>query len=243
MEKNIKEYLPLLSKQWDVDTDALERMLDDLAQDSLFLSGINAKIAGVQEFQGRSFSHPDDLRVYRILLYLVTRVFKPHVFVETGVQHGFGSAFILLAMHHNDRGELCSIDVPPLGDERITQQGTNPLPAGKSSGWVIPDGLRSRHRLVLAPAEQALPGVLAEYGAIDIFLHDSDHTYPHIMFEVGLAWKYLRPGGWIIIDNIEQNDAFDHFVVGVKGNGFSLASFDGPERLWKHGLLRCVERT
>ena len=127
-------------------------------------------------------------------------------------------------------------------DKRILAQGTNPLPTEKSPGWLIPRSLRDRHTLILAPAEEALPALLARLKSIDVFLHDSDHSYEHIMFEAGLAWRYLRAQACMIIDNIEQNTAFTDFVRGVSAKAMDLASFNGPDRVWRHGLLLKANR-
>lgn len=237
MAISIQQYFPDLARAWGRTVRELQTYWGDLQADRAFLQKLNEKVQGVPEFSGVVFRHVDDLRAYRNLLYLFARVTRPEVMVETGVQNGFGSAFLLQALAHNGAGTLLSIDLPPV-EKRILQQGTRGLPIGKSPGWVIPDDLRDRNQLVLGPAEKLLPCFLDEHGQIDAFLHDSDHAYPHMMFEMGLAWRFLKPGGWILADNIEQNLAFAHFTQGVGVQGFVVASFDTPERVWKTGLFR-----
>jgi predicted O-methyltransferase YrrM len=241
MECAIETYIPALAAFWDTPQQQVERFWQELCAASGFLADVNNAIADVPEFSGVRFTHPSQMRVYRCLLYLCARVLRPTHFVETGVQNGMSSAFILLAMAHNSEGHLHSVDLPP-ADERILAQGTNPLPAGKSPGWLIPRSLRDRHTLILAPAEEALPPLLARLKTIDVFLHDSDHSYEHIMFEAGLAWRYLSAKGCMIIDNIEQNAAFADFARGVSAKAMDLASFDGPDRVWRHGLLLKANR-
>lgn len=202
-----------------------------------FLADINRAIQDVPEFSGLQFRHVSEFRLYRCLLYLFTRTFRPSVFVETGVLNGFSSAFILLAMKHNDAGALWSIDLPPI-DERIRAQGTGALPHAKMAGWSIPDDLRSRHHLSLGDARVLLPKILESEKSLDVFLHDSDHSYEHMMFEMSLAWSYLHAGGWLLCDNVEANDSFFDFVRGVGAKDCVVASFDAPERTWKHGLAR-----
>jgi predicted O-methyltransferase YrrM len=222
---------------WEIPLNRLHTFYDELQESQPFLGDLNQTIQDVPEFAGVRFSHISELRLYRVLLYLLTRAFRPEVFVETGVLNGFSSAFILLAMEHNALGTLYSIDLPP-ADERIRAQGTGPLPLSKEPGWAIPHGLRTRHRLSLGDARILLPQILQRQAPLDVFLHDSDHSYPHMMFEMSLAWPYLRPTGWLICDNVEQNDAFFDFVRGVGASSFVAASFDSPERTWKHGMAR-----
>jgi len=235
-ECRIEEYLPTLAAQWSTSEEALRAHLRDLKGDAKFLSGINAAIRDVPEFNGLQFEDVAQMRVYRILIYLVTRTLRPAAFAETGVHNGMSSAFILLAMEHNGAGRLHSIDLPPF-EQRILDQGTNALPRLKTPGWLIPDFLRRHHDLRLGRAEVLLPLLLDEVGTIDVFLHDSDHCYSHIMFELGIAWPSVTPGGWLIVDNIEQNAAFDDFARGVGARSFVVATFNGPDRVWCHGLL------
>jgi len=237
MEPTIDALFPLLAERWGVPVGLLEGYYADLQGSAALLSGLNAAIRDEPRFAGVRFTHVRALRIYRSLLYLITRVVRPGVFVETGVLNGFSSAFILLAMHHNGQGTLCSVDLPP-DDPRIVAQGTAPLPEGKGPGWAIPGFLRGRHVLALGEAQVLLPRIFAEHRPLDIFLHDSDHCYSHMMFEMALAWLYLRPGGWLLSDNIEQNLAFDDLTRGVGCPGFVVSSFDTADRVWRHGLVQ-----
>jgi predicted O-methyltransferase YrrM len=233
----LDECLPQLAPAWEIPLERLQSYYDDLRKSSGFLEDINRAIGDVPEFAGVLFHHVDEFRLYRCLLYLLTRAFRPEIFVETGVLNGFSSAFILLAMEHNRTGTLYSVDLPPV-DERILAQGTGPLPQGKTPGWSIPDRLRMRHKLSLGDSRILLPRMLQAHAPVDVFLHDSDHSYEHMMFEMALAWHYLRPGAWMLCDNVEQNEAFFDFVRGTGASSFVAASFDSPERMWKHGMAR-----
>lgn len=237
MQKTIDEFLPILARYWNISLTQLQTYYDELQASQDFLAALNNVIKNVPEFSGVRFQHINDLRVYRCMLYLITRVIKPEIFVETGVLNGFSSAFILLAMQRNGRGILYSIDLPSDAPE-ILEQGTTLLPKGKSTGWVIPAELCERHELLLGPSQILLPQILAQHASLDIFLHDSDHRYPHMMFELALAWLYLRPGGWLLCDNVEQNAVFSDFTRGVNGSALVTASFDSPSRVWKHGLVQ-----
>jgi predicted O-methyltransferase YrrM len=236
MDSRLENYFPQLARNWEISKAQLQRYWDDLRASYGFLEDFNRVINNVAEFSGVKFSDVRDLRNYRCLLYLLTRALRPVVFIETGVLNGFSSAFILLAMQHNQQGTLYSIDLPP--DDEILKQGNRPLPEGKSAGWVIPQSLRASHHILFGRAQVLLPQVLAAQGSVDVFLHDSDHSYPHMMFELGLVWAYLRPGGWLVCDNVEANSAFMDFERGVNGRGTIVPSFDTAARTWKHGLLQ-----
>lgn len=237
MEFSITHYFQDLAQITGTDAKIIDGYWDELNADSSFLAGINAAIKDVAVFGGKQFQTASEMRAFRCLLYMMTRIVKPNVFIETGVHNGMSSAFILLAMKHNKCGHLYSIDLPPV-EQRILDQGTNALPESKTPGWIIPDDLREKHTLLLGGAEELLPQVLAKEKTIDIFLHDSDHCYSHMMFEISLAWRYLKVGGFIMIDNIEQNDSFVDFARGVDAPSLVVSTFKGEDRTWQHGLIR-----
>ena len=126
-----------------------------------------------------------------IVSYAIVRLMQPEIMVETGVHEGWSARFTLLAMDHNGRGVLHSIDLP--------NQPGELLPEGKEPGYRVPHDLRSHWRLHLGDARELLPRLLPTLGPIDIFVHDSLHTYDHMMFEFRTAWPYLREGGILIL--------------------------------------------
>lgn len=141
-----------------------------------------------------------------LLQYAAVRALEPTTVVETGVANGISSALFCLALAQAGKnGRLFSID---LGDRA-------PLPKEKEVGWAVPDWLRARWHLRLGDAAQELPRVLGELGQIDVFVHDSLHTFDHMMFEFETAYQYLRPGGLLISDDVLWNEAFDRFSASV----------------------------
>ena len=143
------------------------------------------------------------------VLYAVVRVLRPGVIVETGVGSGVSSTFLLEAMERNDAGKLYSIDLP-LPEKRL-------LPEGLDTGWMVPDRLRARWRLTLGDARDELPPLLDNLGQLDLFFHDSDHSYRHMTWEFNSAYPRIRPGGVLLSDDITSNRAWDDFVSIQKG--------------------------
>ncbi len=232
----IERALPALAAVFDLDVSQLEAYAANLESNGTFASELAGAARATPEFASANLVRASDFRAFRSLLYVVTRACRPSVVVETGVLNGFGSAFILQALQDESKGALHSVDRPPT-ESHIIAQGTTPLPAGKAPGWAIPDALRARHELHLGAAEVVLPKLLAQLSSIDVFLHDSDHAYAHVMFEVGLAWHYLVPGGALLVDNVEQNSAFVDFARGVGAKHCIVSSFDSPGRKWQTGVL------
>lgn len=136
------------------------------------------------------------------VLYLIVRSLKPEIVVETGVANGESSAFILGAMETNKQGRLYSIDLPPKQEEIFDDKASYLMPPGKKVGWLVSKSLRHRWTLILEPAEEALPHLVQHLNTIDIFLHDSLHTYNHMMFEFSTVWPHLRAGGVLLSDDV-----------------------------------------
>jgi len=147
-------------------------------------------------------------------LYVLTRVLKPSVVVETGVACGVSSAHILMALEMNEGGELFSIDLPNYELKYFPKLGLKPvsiLPRGRSPGFAIPSSLKHRWHLRLGSSKEWLSKLLDELKVIDVFLHDSEHTYENMMFEYAEAWKHLHKGGLLISDNVFINSALRDF--------------------------------
>jgi predicted O-methyltransferase YrrM len=154
------------------------------------------------------------------LVYLVCRLGSPSIVVETGVASGISSAFVLLALAKNGRGQLYSIDLPNYDDSwalpgvcssgRISRLPAinNCLPEGKSSGWAVPNSLRTRWTLAVGDTKDELPALLTRFGAIDLALHDSDHSHEAIVREGLLLWGRLRRGGLLVVDDIDISSGF-----------------------------------
>ncbi len=150
----------------------------------------------------------------RDILYLLGSVValrRPSVAVETGVAMGFTTAVILAAMAENERGALHSIDLPPLQ-----------VDAGAFVGEVVPEELRSRWTLHVGPSRTLLAGLARSLAPIDLFVHDSDHSYAAQHEEYGEAWAHMASGGCLVSDDV-GNPAFIEFAAQVGERPYLIA--------------------
>lgn len=163
-----------------------------------------------------------DRRVWRIrwgeLLYVIVRLEEPEVIIETGVFDGISSSVILKALEDNGKGRLYSIDLPARSaiEGSTNRMQENSLPKGCDPGWVVPEYLRARYDLKLGDARVELPRLLDRVGKVDIFLHDSLHTFDHMKWEFETAWPRLRPNGLLLSDDIFWNSAYHDFARAQK---------------------------
>lgn len=142
-----------------------------------------------------------------LFLYAFCRLTKPEKVVETGVAYGMGSSFILQALHDNQKGELFSID-----------STFTPWQTKEMIGVLTPKELRYRRKFEYGSSSKKLKKLLSKLGEIDIFFHDSMHTYRNMLFEFETAWPFLKKGGFIVSDDVLTNNAFYdfHTKVGIK---------------------------
>jgi len=125
-------------------------------------------------------------------LYLIIRILRPSYVVETGA--GRSTIFMLQALEDIKQGHLYSIDI-------------NPKVAS-----LIPRELASRWTFINGYSRDVLPILLYKIGKIDIFFHDSDHSYENMMFEFETVWTYLAEGGVLLSHDTDLNTAFEEFV-------------------------------
>jgi len=184
-----------------------------LAQTPTIVSDYESAVISVPSWQTKAFPSLWAFRSYRILLHALIRDTQPQHVVETGVLHGMTSGFILEAMALNGAGVLTSIDLPSLAETGpANRDGYNDsLPEGKQPGWIVPSRLHKYWNLKLGSSRSILPEVCASGQAIDIFIHDSEHSYSTMWFELITAWDAMRQGGILICDNIEANTSFFDF--------------------------------
>jgi predicted O-methyltransferase YrrM len=144
-----------------------------------------------------------DLFAKKILnQYAAVRALAPEYIVETGIANGVSSSYLLLAIQKNGCGNLHSIG---LADPSF-------LPSGKDIGWLVPGWLRKPWQIHLGDSKEVLPRLLANCPKIDVFIHDSLHTYDHMFWEYETAYPFLRPGGLLFSDDALWNMAFHDFA-------------------------------
>ncbi len=140
-------------------------------------------------------------------IWCLTRHLRPSDVVETGVAHGLTSRFILEALENNGVGHLWSIDRPPL-EQALHEQ------IGMAVGGRHPN----RWTFIKGSSRRRLPVLLSQLGEIDLFIHDSLHSERNVCFEVERAWATLRPGGAIVVDDIDANRAFRTFTQALSNH-------------------------
>ena len=154
------------------------------------------RVARHSDSESLDAAHNADPALAR-LCYALCRALKPSRVLETGVAYGITTAFLLKAMEANGAGHLWSIDLPPLAPK-----------AGQAVGRAVPESLRARWTLLRGKSRRILADLAARLDPLDMFIHDSLHTYGNETFEFSAAWPHLRLGGLLVADDIEAHPAW-----------------------------------
>ena len=154
-----------------------------------------------------------------LFLYWLVRQAKPRKIVQCGVCNGLSAAFMMLGLVKNGPdGTLSVIDMPPIFDPTDPAWTTEGrvygvvIPEGKTSGWMVPNTYRDRFEVWNGDAKDLLPKMVNKLESLDIFYHDSDHSYNHMMFEFKEAKRKLNKGGLLIGDDVSWNSSLWDFA-------------------------------
>lgn len=217
-------YCEFLRRLTNASVKQVGQALDDFVSDDRFRATFGSRLS---EFEANGELVHGDVRFHSLSLYVVARLTRPALVIETGVASGKSSAILLLALEHNDAGQMVSIDLPnppgsTLPDGALTHTGARPV------GWLVPDYLRPRWDLRLGDARDLLPEVVAEVPGIGLFFHDSLHTREHVLFELQTVAPKLTQPATILVDNVDiAQGAFESFVAQQGLSGVRLGDLGG----------------
>jgi hypothetical protein len=157
-------------------------------------------------------------------IWCAVRHSRPEVVMETGVAHGVSSRVVLEALALNDRGHLWSIDI------------ANPinLQVHGQTGVAITESCRPRWTYVEGESRQRMPSLVTEVGKVDLFIHDSLHTFKNTLFEMEQAASVMPPGGVMLIDDIRSHDGFATFAR--RHPEFKTILVSTPDRIGAFGI-------
>jgi Methyltransferase domain len=163
----------------------------------------------------------DGDRAFAEAIWCIVAHVRPTAIVETGVAHGVTSRVMLEGLERNEHGQLWSVDLP------VADSALHP-----EIGMAVPAELRSRWTYVQGTSRERMPPLLDELGGIDLFVHDSLHTGRNTRFELESAWAVLRPGGVVVVDDINQSLGFRTFVDEARPGAWLAARHVTGPGLW-----------
>jgi predicted O-methyltransferase YrrM len=176
-----------------------------------------------------------------VFLYIIVKFLKPKVIIETGCNMGFSSTFIALAVKENNNGCMFyTMDIggvfEPWEDftfvksrkQKINFEKLKNMPPPQVLS-LVPQDLREHIVLLNGSSKDILPGLLKENKEVDIFFHDSEHSYRNIIWESLSAIPYIKKGGYLLVHDVVLNSAFkDMFHDAAIVLGDKLGIFKKP---------------
>lgn len=194
--ENVTDFVNSLTKDKDlvVTTDLMH---DALANNEL----INNR---AQTIKGDFPTNWNSENKLRIVLYLLVRLARPSLVIETGTANGSSAAAICAALAANDFGKLVSIDIKDSQAVLVEDKNRKYLDLRKTRG-------QEKEFYEISLDETS------KYPGPKIFLHDSDHSYFGQYSDFAIAKKLNFD--FILSDDIDASLAFSKFS---KSAGFAL---------------------
>jgi predicted O-methyltransferase YrrM len=78
---------------------------------------------------------------------------------------------------------------------------------------------------------EKLPALLKKTGKVDVFFHDSEHSYDNMAREFKTIWPGLRKKGVMLVHNVDKNPAFAEFEEKVGGSSFRLSGLNNDGKV------------
>jgi predicted O-methyltransferase YrrM len=129
----------------------------------------------------------------RLGWYALVRAVQPDHVVETGTHLGLGSCAIAAALLRNGHGHLTTIDVD------------------REAGYLIDEPWAS----VIDRRTGDSVEILAALSEVDVFLHDSLHTYDHETRELFAVEPNLSDDAIVLSDNAHESSALADWSEGT----------------------------
>lgn len=171
-----------------------------------------------------------------LLIYVLCRLTRPSVVVETGVARGLSTSMILGAMYAEEVGHLHSFDT--------ATEVAGLVPEDFKGRWTLWNLGGSRDPSL------GLVEAMSTIGLCEIFLHDSDHSAHHQKFEYSLAQRFLTSQGFLLSDDVEGNDVMQQvcppssrlIALLDSRKAFGIAFRDEPEVSGEEVTPACCDR-
>lgn len=153
-----------------------------------------------ERYRGLQLGAPEEWRVERatgFLLFALISSLKPAVVLETGTANGHSTAVNLRALDLAGGGSLHSVDVSGSVGALLTMTERNAC---------------HLHTIRPAHAVRDFKAVVRGLSRLDLFFHDSDHSYTGQLSELRTVWPIMPSGGYVVVDDANESWAFFDFA-------------------------------
>jgi len=191
-------------------------LMDELAGDTALRDGLRAATVSGPD---ACTSDAEPRYGRRIGWYVLVRLLRPRVVVESGVDKGLGACVLATALARN-----AAEGHPGL------YTGIDPNPAaGRLFADALAPDVRGRGRILRGDSLERL----REIEGIDLFVHDSDHSAGHEDAEYALLEERLSEHAVVLSDNAHVTDCLLRFARRTKRRYLFFA--ERPRDHWHPG--------
>jgi len=215
--------LELLASYLRVEPETVNGLYRELLADEKFLGELNEQLQRARKFYRKGICRHEKLdsvdwmSIQRIMLYILVRLYRPAVCLETGVFYGGNTSFILNALRRNRHGKLISFDLPGNEIDRKLRHhlvgDSEDVPQGLDTGFMVHEVLKERWTFIRGDSLTEIPGIDEKIG---LYIHDSDHSFNFITTEMNLAWGKLNDDAIILADDVDWSNGFYSFCIQKK---------------------------
>ena len=169
------------------DIGQVRKWVQELADDDQLTDHVKRRLATNPR---RRISAAEPHWARRFGWYALVRAVEPDHVVETGTHLGLGSCAIAAALLRNGHGRLTTIDIDPQAGHLI------------GAPWAD----------VIERQTGSSIDLLAEQRDVDMFLHDSLHTYDYETKELAAVEPNLTAGAVVLSDNAHDSAALSDWA-------------------------------
>lgn len=212
---------------------------------------------GIQDVPGHKFQFTRNwfcnrnLETFRELIHPEWNG-KPIKYLEIGVFEGMSMTWMLQHVLTHPDARAVGVD-PWLMTTKISEANMNQVmqrACGNTAPWTTTHyGLPEKKcKLIRGNSAEVLRLMLKNrHGymgikkeTVDICMVDGDHNELGVLDDCRLVWQLLKPGGWMMLDDVENQLQKSHHVR----SGLDMFLGENPElkMLWKHRYMECYHK-
>jgi predicted O-methyltransferase YrrM len=212
-EKNLDELYKLLENIFEINYSKIKDYSEELINNSKFKDYLKNKIE-TSDF--KKFADTEIKYSRRIGWYVIARIIKPKLIIETGVDKGMGSVILSEALIKNRqegfKGKYLGTDINP------------------EAGYLFDDLYRKNGKILYGDSIESLKKIDEP---VDLFINDSDHSAKYEADEYKTMISKLSKNSVILGDNSHSTDELLKFSI-EHGRSFILFR-ERPKNHWYPG--------
>lgn len=176
---------------------------------------------------------------------------KPIVYLEIGVFEGMSMVWMLQHVLTHPDARAIGVD-PHLMTTKLSSETMEQVRA-RAHHNILPyrwnEALKDRCQLIRGNSAEVLRLMLKNrHGymgikreSVDLCMVDGDHNELGVLDDCRLVWQLLKPGGWMICDDVENDKEKAHHVK--QGLAMFLAEIPSAELVAKKDYIECYRKT